>query len=359
MNEMFSTGNSTKPSDRSGPLFVVPSCPAAGWYQLVCTLIFGAIVFGVVGAPIAAAQQPSTPAAIVPAKDDARYRIGPGDVLAITVRKAPELSMEAVRVDQRGMIRIPMVTDEVRAACLTETDLANQIATLYLEYKNNPSVEVYVREFQSRPVAVIGAVNGAGQFRMQRRVRLLELLTFAGGPSGRAGRLVDVIHSGGPSVCDDAPVKIATGSGLEVPDSYNLPDTLAGKEGANPYVQPGDIISVPEADQVFIIGHVMSPQALSLRDKQMTISRAIAMVGGPARDANTSRVRIIRHITGSEAKQEVFVDLSAVMKQKATDVVLFPDDIVEVPSSTGKTILSALTGAIAPTIANVPIRMIP
>jgi polysaccharide biosynthesis/export protein len=359
MKEMFSIASASKPKDKSPALFVVPSIRAGACYAFVCTLIFGAIVFGVAGASIAVAQQSSTPAAIVPAKDDARYRIGPGDVLSILVRKAPELTIEAVRVDQRGMIRIPMVTDEVRAACLTENDLANQIATLYLEYKKDPSVEVYVKEFQSRPVAVIGAVNSAGQFRMQRRVRLVEMLTFAGGPSGHAGRVIDVIHSGGPNLCADAPVKNLNVAAAEVPDSYSLVDTLAGKEAANPYVQPGDIISIPEADQVFIIGHVMAPQALSLRDKQMTISRAIAMTGGPARDANTSHVRIIRQIAGSDAKQELYVDLSAVLKQKAPDVVLFPDDIVDVPSSTGKTILSALTGAIAPTIANVPIRMIP
>ena len=130
-------------------------------------------------------------------RDDSRYRIGAGDVLAVIVRKAPELSLEAVRVDQRGMIRIPMIDHEVQAACQTESELAVQIASLYLEYKRNPSVDVFVREFQSRPVAVIGAVNTPGQFRLQRQVRLLELLTFAGGPSNAAGRIINIIHAGG------------------------------------------------------------------------------------------------------------------------------------------------------------------
>ena len=118
----------------------------------------------------ATAAASSDAAAVKVLVDDTRYRIGPGDVLNIVVRKAPELS-GPVRVDQRGMIRLPMIDGEVTAACRTESELATQITTLYLEYKNNPSVEVFVTEFQSRPVAVIGAVNAPGQFRLQRQVR--------------------------------------------------------------------------------------------------------------------------------------------------------------------------------------------
>ena len=125
--------------------------------------VFLISLFGLVVTPAlcmqVAAQQNSAPTAartdatsLKTPVDDTRYRIGPGDVLTVIVRKAPELSLEAVRVDQRGMIRIPMISGEVAAACRTESELASQIATLYLEYKNMPSVEVFVREFQSRPV---------------------------------------------------------------------------------------------------------------------------------------------------------------------------------------------------------------
>lgn len=288
---------------------------------------------------------------------DSRYRIGPGDVLSIFVRKSPELSVDAVRVDQRGMIRIPMIEGDVPAACRTESDLGEQISSLYLEYKRNPNVAVYVRDFQSRPVAVIGAVNGPGQFRLQRRVRLAELLTFAGGPATRAGRTINIIHTNESDVCGGG----STSAGAAASDSisvFRLEETLKGKDDANPFVSAGDIVSIPDADQVFIIGHVMQPQAIALRDKPITISRAIAMSGGPARDGTTNRIRIIREV-GSQGKQEILVDLKAVLKQKAVDIVLAPNDIVEVPSSAGKTILTSLMGAIAPTLSNVPVRLIP
>jgi len=87
--------------------------------------------------------------------------------------------------------------------------------------------------------------------------------------------------------------------------------------------------------------------------------RAIAIAGGPARDANTKRVRIIRHINGSDGKQEILVDLRAIQKQKAADVLLLPDDIVEVGSSVGKTILNMLTGVVPAVVSQGVVRAIP
>jgi len=289
--------------------------------------------------------------------EDIRYRIGPGDVLGIIVRKAPELSMDAARVDQRGMIRIPMVDHEVSAACRTENELASEIVKLYRVYKNNPSVEVFVRDFQSRPVAVIGAVYQPGQFRLQRRVRLLELISSAGGPSEKAGRAVNIIHTGGPNLCQSGEGEKETGSfaGMGI---YSLTDTLKGIEGSNPFVQPGDIVSLPEADQVFIVGHVFQPRSIPLKEKDITISRAIAMAGGPQRDASTSKIKIVRQIEGG-GKQEFFVDLKAIQNQRAPDIALLPNDIVEVGTSAAKTMLNILQGTISPALTNGAIRAIP
>lgn len=313
---------------------------------------------------VAAQQLPETAAPLsrvaVPgaSTSDTRYRIGPGDVLTIIVSKAKELSMEAVRVDQRGMIRIPMIDEPVLAACKTEIELGTHIATLYLEYKNNPSVEVFIKEFQSRPVAVMGAVDKPGQFRLQRQVRLLEVLSFAGGPTEKAGRVIDVIHPGGPNICTKG---ADNGPGLE-PEGltvYKLDETLKGKEGANPFIQPGDVISLPEADQVFVVGYVYQPRSISLKDKPITVSRAIAMAGGPQRDASTGNVRIVRQAGDGKNRQEIPVDLKAIMKQKAEDITLLPNDIVEVGSSSGKQILNILTGTLPAVLSQGVIRVIP
>jgi len=291
----------------------------------------------------------------VPGANDTRYRIGPGDVLDIRVARAPELSRESVRVDQGGMIRMPMLSNDIPAACLTEGELAENVAKLYRKYKNDPHVDVFVKEFQSQPVAVIGSVKSAAQFKLQRRVRLLELLSFAGGPTDSAGQTVQIVHAGGSPLCeknnsDD------NDSGAFV--SYKLAETLRGTPDANPFVQPGDIVSVPVADQVYVIGNVLRPAAIPLKEP-LTVSRAIAIAGGTGPSSKRDKVRILRQLPGGTTKQEINVDLTAIEKSKAEDVALMANDVIDVPTSGAKSLLRSLMGTIVPTVSQLPVRVIP
>jgi polysaccharide export outer membrane protein len=287
-----------------------------------------------------------------------QYRIGPGDVLDIRVFNRPQLSRDAVRVDAHGVIRMPLIEGDIHAACLTEVELAEAIANGYLKYLRNPQVIVFVKEFQSQPVAVIGAVNTPGQFRLQRQVRLLELLAFANGPADRAGRTVQIIHATDSSLCAKTDAVNADDEVALRFVSYKLKDTLEGADGANPYVRPGDIISVPDADQIYVIGNVFQPKAIALKEP-ITVSRAIAMAGGEQRDSKTERVRIVRQPPGGTAKQEIYVDLRAIEKRQAEDVVLQANDIVAVPTSTGKTLLRSLLGNVVPMVSQLPMRVVP
>jgi polysaccharide export outer membrane protein len=298
-------------------------------------------------------------AAVAASADDNRYRIGPGDVLEIRVLKAPELSRDAVRVDQRGMIRMPMITNEISAACLTEAELQQKIATLYLEYKRNPIVDVFVKEYQSQPVSIVGELNNphpeGSQFRLHRQVRLLELIAMAGGVSDHAGQSVNVVHAAGADMC--APHNDASAnSDLGVFISYRLADTMKGLPEANPLLRAGDIVVVPEGAQAYVVGNVIKPSTIPLREPT-TVSRAIAMAGGTGPASKKDQVRIVRQVPGSQIKQEIFVDLSAIEKRKAQDVILIPNDIVDVPTSATKNFLRSLVGAVAPAMAQVPARI--
>lgn len=289
---------------------------------------------------------------------DTRYRIGPGDVLEVRVARAPELSRESVRVDQGGNIRMPMLDVDIPAACQTEGELSQNIAKLYRKYKNDPHVDVFVKEFQSQPVAVIGAVHGAAQFKMQRQVKLLEIISLAGGPTDSAGQTIQIVHAGGGPIC-----KQPGDSGTDVSDSsafvtYKLIDTLHGLPEANPFVQPGDIVSVPLADQIFVLGNVLKPSAISLKEP-LTVSHAIAIAGGTAPSTKKDKVRILRQLPGSTQKKEIFVDLTAIEKNKAEDVALVANDVVDVPISGTKSILRSLLGTVVPTISQLPVRVIP
>ena len=288
---------------------------------------------------------------------DELYRIGPGDLLDIRVLNRPMLSRE-VRVDQNGMIRMPFIDGEIQAACRSEGELSREIATRLLKYQRNPQVDVFVKDYQSQPVAFIGSVRSPGRFQLQRRVRLLELMTYVGGPSDNAGRSVQIIHTlTSRSICDEA----APGSDevLNGMVSYRLVELMRGDEKANPYVRPGDIITLPEAEQAFVVGGVMRPGPVALREPT-TVSKAVYMSGGVSPQGNKARVRIVRQEVGTTNKRQLYVDLKAIDRGQAEDVVLQAGDIVDVPGPSGFTkVLNSLTQNMIPTMTSLPLRVIP
>jgi protein involved in polysaccharide export with SLBB domain len=91
----------------------------------------------------------------------------------------------------------------------------------------------------------------------------------------------------------------------------------------------------------------------------LTVSRAIAMAGGPLQDSKTSRIKVVRQEPGTGIRSEIYVDLGAISRKRADDLALRPNDIIEVPTSTGKSLLRSLLGSVAPSIAQLPVRVIP
>jgi polysaccharide export outer membrane protein len=138
--------------------------------------------------------------------------------------------------------------------------------------------------------------------------------------------------------------------------SYKLTETMQGIPGANPFLRPGDIVVVPEGAQAYVVGNVIKPSTIPLREPT-TVSRAIAMAGGTGPSSRKDHVRIVRQIPGSQVKQEIYVDLQAVEKRKAEDIILVQNDIVDVPTSGTKSFLRSLTGAVAPAMAQMPARI--
>jgi polysaccharide export outer membrane protein len=298
-------------------------------------------------------------------KNDNEYWIGPGDQLAIQVFNRAQLSRD-LRVDMRGMIRMPLIDEDIRAACRTENELADEIARIYRERQllKNPAVYVSVKDFQSQPVAVIGAVNSPGKFLLRRRVRLLELLVFhAGGPGATAGRRVQVLSTAPRAACEPLPAAEQAGNADARAESgfaaYDLADVLEGKESANPYIHQGDIINVPAAELAFVVGNVSRPSAIPIV-QSITISRALAIAGGTLPNTKKERIRVIRDASRSGTSTEILVDLNATDKSKGVDFPLVAGDIVEVGTKTGfQAILRQLAAAVVPTLTNLPVRVIP
>jgi polysaccharide export outer membrane protein len=184
-----------------------------------------------------------------------------------------------------------------------------------------------------RTVAIIGAVRTPGRFELQRSVRLNELIASAGGVAESAGKVVQLTHMRSAEGCPNSDVD-RTQSPDKILDLFPLVEVLKGEEKSNPYLQAGDIVVVPEMDLVYVIGSVVNPQAIYLKER-LTLSQAIARVGGVVRDSRTDKVKIYRQTPGSSNRTQIIVDLKAISKHRAEDPVLEPYDIIEVPKHGG------------------------
>lgn len=300
--------------------------------------------------------------------DDDSYRVGPGDLIDVRVFGHPELGRET-RISNQGTIRLPFL-DEIQIACMTENQIAKLIVEKFKKYLRDPQIDVFVKEYKSQPVAVIGSVATPGRFQLQRRVRLLELLTFSGGPNLNSGGIVHVIRGSAPDFCEmqngdvvpvavtgvvpvekSSPVATTTEKGITlhfdplvqsaqdqgVLMSYNIKDVLLGLPESNPYIRPGDIISVPETDQVFITGQIVKPGPISMRT-QMTLLQALGMAGGFMPEAARHRVRVIRQDPSTKIREEFLFNVDHIRQKKAEDIVLQPNDVVDVPASIPKNV---------------------
>ena len=201
-------------------------------------------------------------------------------------------------------------------------------------------------------VAIIGAVNEQSRFELQRRVRLLELLTYAKGPSTKAGQTINIVHSSAVSPC-----KQQTDDSIAF-SSYKLSEVLQGDPKSNPYLEAGDIVTLPEADQVYVVGNVFMPLTISLKEP-ITLTRAIAMAGGLKQDTKKDKIRILRQEPGTTIRKEITVDLSAIEKKSSEDLALAPNDIIDVPTSAGKSFLRSLVQGVVPGVGQLPVRVVP
>src|SRR5205807_4497615 len=115
---------------------------------------------------------------------------------------------------------------------------------------------------------------------------------------------------------------------------------------------------MPAAAHVYEIGNVVRPTSIALTEP-MTVTRAIAMAGGTAINTKKNEIQVIRQTPGTTEKKEILVDLDAINRHKAEDIILIANDIVDVPASGGKRLFRSLVGAALPSIGSLPVRVIP
>lgn len=323
--------------------------------------IFVLALFLATAGTTARAQQPASQsgdspvAGTVGSSTRENYLIGPGDTIDIRVLGEEQMSAAGVKVSEDGYIRTPFVDEDIRAACRTERELSTLIAEKLKKYLKYPEVFVSVKEYNSTPVAIIGAVNSPARFQMQRRVRLIELVTYAGGVKPEAGKTLTVIHLASGAPCEAHP---ASNGALETTtESINISRLMKGDPTEDRVMRPGDVVQVPVADQVFVAGEVLKPNSYYLREG-MTLTQVLALAGGPSPIAKVSEISIIRQEPGKE-RVEIPVDLKAIQKNNAPDPLLMANDLISVPDSTGKKFMRGFISAIGGGAGSLPLRVIP
>src|SRR6185295_16101403 len=154
-----------------------------------------------------------------------------------------------------------------------------------------------------------------------RKIRLNELVVVSGGFTDRASGTIQILHTE-PLMCPQPGEEALAGP---IDDTNKTPfeivkiaDLRSGKVQANPVIRPGDYVIVTEAEPVYIMGSVVSPQGIYLRD-QLTLSRALAMVGGARKEAKLSGVRIYRQKPGAPTQETIKVDYAAIKKNQKPD----------------------------------------
>src|SRR6266850_425744 len=285
------------------------------------------------------------------------YLLGPGDVLDIRVF-GQDLTTTA-EVDSDGNISsLPFLEKPIPAKCRTEKQVQKDIAAAYSKFINSPQVSVRIVGRNSRqPATVFGAVRQATRVQMQRKVRLNELMAASGGFTERASGTIQILHTE-PLMCPGPgeEAEAAPIDGTKIPlQIFKISELRTGKPEANPIVRPGDYVLVTEAEPVYITGSVVSPQGVYVRD-ELTLTRAIAMVGGVRKEAKSSEVRIYRQKPGLPEQETIQADLAAIKKKEKPDILLQPYDIIDVPESgllSPKRLVPTLVGAFTGGISNV------
>ncbi len=267
------------------------------------------------------AAVPVTPPVMAEANDAVSERSGPsamiqaGDAIYISVSPAEELSRD-LNVDQNGRIAMPLV-GSLDVAGLTAEDLARALTKKLSQYVNRPSVNVLVRQSSSQHVMVMGQVRSSGSFPYRSQMRLLDLISSAGGFAPTANRR----H-----------IRIQRGSGasrraliVDIDEAFRTGD------GTKDFpLEPGDLVDVPRGSfGLTVFGEVQAGGTFDFVTNTRMLD-LISMARGFSDAANVKKIVIFR---GEAPNQKIIrVKFAKVLKgDQSENLLLEPGDIIYVP----------------------------
>jgi polysaccharide biosynthesis/export protein len=264
------------------------------------------------------------------------YLLGPDDQLEISGPELTDAGDKRARIDSDGDVQAALV-GRIHVAGLTAQQAEEVLNKALSKYIREPQVVVNVVEVRSQPVSILGAVNTPGVHQVQGHKTLLEMLASAGGIRPDAGysvRITRQLEWG----CIPLPGATLDPSGQFSVAQVNLKEIMEAKDPAeNIQILPHDVISVPKAEMVYVVGDVKRSGGFVLGERQsISVLQAISLAEGLNGTADVKHSKILRLNRDTDQREELPVDVKDLLKGKKQDVSLQGDDILFIPGSTGK-----------------------
>src|SRR5260221_12446103 len=264
------------------------------------------------------------------------YLLGPGDQLQISDPELTELANKPVRVDGEGDVDLPLA-GRVHVAGMTAQQSQLELNKALGAYIRHPQVIVEVSEVHSQPVSVLGAVNTPGVHQVQGRKTLLETLALAGGIRQDAGHSVRITRELAWG-CIPLPSAHLDPTGRFTVAQLTLKKIMDAKTPEeNIQIFPHDVISVPKAEMVYVIGEVHRSGGFVLGEHQsISVLQALSLAEGLNTGADPRHAKILRLKPEADQREELKVDVKDALNGKKPDFPLQGEDILFIPGSTGK-----------------------
>ena len=264
------------------------------------------------------------------------YLLGPDDQLEISGPELTDMPNKPVRIDGEGDIAVPLA-GSVHVAGMTVQQTEQELNKALSKYIRHPQVVVNVAEVRSQPVSVLGAVNSPGVHQVQGHKTVLEMLALAGGIRQDAGysiRITRQLEWG----CISLPGAQLDASGKFSVAEVNLRKIMDAKTPEeNIQIFPHDVISVPKAEMVYVIGEVHRSGGFVLGEhKSISVLQALSLAEGLNTGADPRHAKILRLKPEADQRVEVAVDVKDALNGKKPDMPLQGEDILFIPGSTGK-----------------------
>ena len=269
-------------------------------------------------------------------EDFAGLKLAPGFLLNIMVYDEPDLSAR-VRVDREGNISLPFL----KTLHVGGDTVAQAKQRIEDKFRNdgilkNPQITIDVEQFATTSVTVMGEVQNPGKVELLAPHSLLDVIGMTGGETSLAGNEIELKR----------PV-----DGVMQTSTYHYSRGSDGGTIRDVMVNPGDTVMVKRAGIVYVLGAVNRPGGYTMQENgELNVAEAVSLAQGLVMQAKVSGLRVVQHDAKGNPV-EIHVSYDKIMEGKEKPIQLAAGDIVYVPISKTKAILSSTTTLIGQTAA--------